>query len=418
MPLKVDADDATGVSSRSRESGSVIRLGMSTVLSGDAERLGRDVRFGIRLALHEHASNPIGQRPTVTHAFEERRDRIGVEETFGRYRLLCLDDGYEPSRTVVNLRRLTGPFKADAIVGNVGTPTVVAALPILNETGTPLIGPFTGAALLRTDPPNPLVFNLRAGYDAEIRTIIDGLVEAGIRPQEIACLTQKDGYGDAGFGGAAKALARHGVPDWRTIGHGRYDRNSVNVEGALADLILHEPLPRAVLIVGAYRPAARAIRVARKRGFDPVFCNVSFVGSEALLESLGEHGDGVVVTQVVPPPWSTCPAATAFRDALRRFAPKRNATFATFEGYLVGRMVVAGTSTLSGNIDPLRVRKALEDLGQFDLGIGTPLSFNPLRHQASERVWGTVIQNRRMIDFGFDFRPLVRQTHSAQLGSR
>ena len=45
------------------------------------------------------------------------------------------------------------------MVGDVGTPTAVVAVPICRETGTLYIGAFTGAGLLRPDPPDPIIFN-------------------------------------------------------------------------------------------------------------------------------------------------------------------------------------------------------------------------------------------------------------------
>src|SRR5262245_58296588 len=102
-----------------------IVVGMSTVLSGPASALGTDMRAGVEAALTE--ANKAG----------------GVH---GRsVRLVALDDGYEPSRTAPNMLRLIDTEKAVAIVGNVGTPTAVAALPIAVQSGTPFVGAFTGA---------------------------------------------------------------------------------------------------------------------------------------------------------------------------------------------------------------------------------------------------------------------------------
>ena len=55
-------------------------------------------------------------------------------------------------------------------------------------------------------------------------------------------------------------------------------------------------------MVGAYKPCAEFIKLAKQIKLDAVFVNISFVGSNALAEELGEDGKGVVVTQVVPLP--------------------------------------------------------------------------------------------------------------------
>jgi ABC-type branched-subunit amino acid transport system substrate-binding protein len=74
--------------------------------------------------------------------------------------LHTLDDGYEPARCKAN----TEQFIKDevfALFGYVGTPTSLAALPLLTAAKIPFVAPFTGAEALR-DPFNRLVFHVRA----------------------------------------------------------------------------------------------------------------------------------------------------------------------------------------------------------------------------------------------------------------
>ena len=90
--------------------GSPIKLGMSTALGGPAGHLGTNMRDGIEVALAE--ANGGG----------------GVQ---GReLKLVALDDGYEPERTVPNMWQLINEENVLAIVGNVGTPTAVSAIPL------------------------------------------------------------------------------------------------------------------------------------------------------------------------------------------------------------------------------------------------------------------------------------------------
>ena len=58
----------------------------------------------------------------------------------------------------------------------------------------------------------------------------------------------------------------------------------------------------AVVMIGTYDPCAKFIRLSRDQGFNPLFYNVSFVGAEELARKLKDAGEGVIVTQVVPPP--------------------------------------------------------------------------------------------------------------------
>src|SRR5258708_515515 len=256
-------------------------VGMSTALTGPSQALG------------------LGMKAGVDAYFKQVNDAGGV---FGRpLRLIALDDQYEPLQTGPNMRALIDQHGVFSVLGNVGTPTAAVAVPIAAEKKTPFFGAFTGAGLLRKTPPDRYVVNYRASYAQETAEMVRGFVqELRIRPEHVAFFTQNDAYGDAGYSGGVKALEAAGCDRARKLPHGRYPRNTVDVEGALARLLDPKVTVRAVIMVGAYKPCAKFIRLARQNGLDAVFANVSFVGSDALARELGREGDNVVVTQVVP----------------------------------------------------------------------------------------------------------------------
>jgi branched-chain amino acid transport system substrate-binding protein len=357
-----------------------IDIGMSTALSGPAADLGRSMLAGIKAGLEE-----------VNRAGGIRGRMLS---------LIVLDDGYEPARTAPQMRRLVEEEKVLAVIGNVGTPTAVAALPIVAESQTPFIAPFTGAGILRRTPPDRYVVNFRASYAEETGAMVDALVqEAGIRPEQIAFFTQRDAYGDAGFAGGVAALKRHGVVQEMGIPHVRYERNTMAVERALADLLLLDPLPRAVIIVGAYAPSAAFIRQAREHALDALFLNVSFVGPSSLLKDLGPAGEGVIITAVVPHPESDLPGVQAYRAAMHIANPGFSPNFGSLEGYLAARMLGDALRRHEGPLTREGVIDALEALGQFDLGLGIPLRLSPTEHQASHAVWPTIIRGGRIVPF-------------------
>ena len=114
--------DTTAVDAQS------LKFGMSTALSGPAAQLGINMRHGILAAFDEAMAK--NRLPSKT------------------LKLIALDDGYEPARTAPNMHRLTGEHGVLAVVGNVGTPTAITAIPIAQHTKTPFFGAFTGASAL------------------------------------------------------------------------------------------------------------------------------------------------------------------------------------------------------------------------------------------------------------------------------
>jgi len=360
-----------------------ILLGMSTALSGPTAQLGTAMRDGVLLGL------------------ERANKEGGIQGR--RLRLLVLDDGYEPTRTAPNMRRLIEEEKVLAVIGNVGTPTAIASLPLVRKHDIPFMAPFSGAGVLRQEPPEKYVFNFRASYAEEIAAMVDALLtHGGLQPRDIAFFTQRDGYGDAGYTGGFAALKRHGLTDERQVLHVRYPRNTLAVENALADILLTERAPRAIIMVGAYAPCAKFIRLARESGLHSLFLSVSFVGGEFLAEELGSAGDDVLVTQVVPHPLTgTAPVVREYRDDLAA-AGESAPGYVGLEGYISARLLVKALKGLEAPPSREGIAQALEGLGAFDIGLGLPLHLNPDDHQASHHVWVTRMKNGRLRPFKWD----------------
>jgi len=358
-----------------------ILLGMSTALTGPAAELGENMRLGVNICLaEENESGGINGR---------------------RLELIALDDGYEPARTAPNMRKLIEQENVLAVIGNVGTPTAISAIPIANESKTLLFAPFTGAGVLRKSPPDRYVINYRASYAEETSAMVDALIKhAGVKPEEVAFFTQRDGYGDAGYVGGIAALLKNGLKSETAITHSRYERNTLAVENALADILLAEPTPRAIIMVGAYAPSARFIKLARQSGVEALFLNVSFVGSAPLAGELGETAKGVIVTQVVPHPADTSlPIVREYQKALEKFASDAPPSFGSLEGYIASKILVRALRTLSQAPTRESVIGALEGLREFDVGTGRKLYFDPKNHQASHVVWPTVLQRGKFNPF-------------------
>jgi branched-chain amino acid transport system substrate-binding protein len=287
-----------------------------------------------------------------------------------------------------------------AVIGNVGTPTAIAAVPIADEQKTLFFAPFTGAGFLRRNPPDRYVINFRASYAEETAAMIDALIDkADLKPEEIAFFTQRDAYGDAGFSAGLAALKRHGLKSEQGIVNVRYERNTVAVENAVADLLAAEPAPRAVVMVGTYLPCAKLIKLSREASLHVLFLGVSFVGSQGLAEALDGADAPVIITQVVPPPSDDSIPMVREYEADLRAHPTASGGFAEFEGYIASRILTLALSTIKGSPTRETVIDALEHLGQFDIGLGESLNLNLNEHQASHRIWPTVLRNGKFVPF-------------------
>lgn len=359
-----------------------IRVGTSTVLSGPAQALGRDMKLGMEAYFNKlnKAGGVLGKK----------------------IKLIALDDGYEPNKAAPNMRQLIDQQNVVAVLGNVGTPTAIVTVPIANEQKTLLFGAFTGAGVLRKTPPDRYVINYRASYAEETAAMIGGLLGAGIKPEQIAMFTQNDGYGDSGYQGAVAALKAKGYADADKLAHGRYERNTLNIENGLSTVLDAKVEPRAIIMVGAYAPCAKFIKLARKDLPQARFLNVSFVGSNALAKELGADGEGVIVTQVVPHYDHEFPTVVEYREALKAFDAEAQPGFVSLEGYIVAKLFTEGLKKAGANPSRESIINALESLENVDLGIGTPVSLGKQKHQGSQTVWPTQIRNGKFVPMPWD----------------
>jgi ABC-type branched-subunit amino acid transport system substrate-binding protein len=216
-----------------------------------------------------------------------------------------------------------------------------------------------------------------------------------IAPGRIAVFAQEDGFGESGWAGVRGELEKRGVDPAGIVRVG-YRRNTAEVGKAVAALKQRARQLDAVVMVATYQAAAAFIRKLRDAGLGLVTTNVSPVDANALADDLHALGArytaGVVVTQVVPLPTSRTPAAARFQEAMTRHAAAEPHGFLAMEGWLVGQVVVEGLRRAGTDLDTERFVAALEEIRGLDVGIGAPISFGPQRHQASNKVWGTMLQ--------------------------
>jgi len=334
-----------------------IVLGQSAAFSGAAAQLGIQMNRGARL--YFDAVNAAGG--------------IGGAQI----ELRTLDDQYEPDKCKAN----TEAFIKDdvfALFGYVGTPTSVAALPLINLSKIPFFGPFTGAESLR-DPFSRNIFHVRASYYDETALIVKQLTSLGLK--KIAVFRQNDNYGQAGLDGVVRALKSQNLAP---VAIGLVERNTVDVASAVAAIVPAQP--DAVVQISAYKSCAAFIREARKAGFGGTFYNVSFVGTQALADELGRQALGVVVSQVMPFPFSlTTPLSREYLAAVQRAGGDNKPNYSSMEGYVAAKLFAEGLRRAGRNPNRESLISGLESVQSLDLG-GFVVGYSAHSHVASRFV--------------------------------
>ena len=355
--------------------GPTVRFGMVSPFSGPDKELGRSMRTGVELA------------------FAAANEKGGVHGR--KLTLVALDDGNEPARSAEAMRELIEKRQVFAVVGNAGTATAGAALPVALEHKVPFVGALGGGAGLRKDVPDRGVFVYRPGLSEETAAAVRYLVEVRrIDPGEIAFFGQDDDFGEDGWNGAAQQLRSYGKDPAQAI-RTTFRRNTADVDGAVERLRKAGPTLKGVVMVASGRAAARLVEKVLAFAPAAVFTDTSNADTAQLAEELvGSRvplADNVVVTQVVPLPTSRSSAVMRYRALLEKHALGEAPAALSMEGWVVGTLVVKALETAGPGADPDKLVAALEGLQGFDIGVGAPLGFSKTDHQASHKVWGTTL---------------------------
>ena len=343
-------------------------------------------------------------------AFAEANAKGGVHGR--RVRLVVADDAYDPEKAAQAAFQLIARDKVFALFGGVGTPTLLKAMPVVlkyfNTEGLFYFSNFTGAQPQREPPFDRAVFNIRASYREETRAIVEAYARMGKR--RIGVFRQDDAYGVSGREGVKLALRAIGLDIAAETTYPRGQLYAVSTESQLK--ILREAGVDAVVTAASYQPCAALVRDARRGGWEVPIHGLSFMGANLVLSLLRQEEKAggppltrnLFVTQVVPNYQDEgIPFIARYRAAMDRFppgappagdgrfVPQGKYSFASVEGYLSARAFLAVLEKAGPALTHKSFYQAAEQMGRFDLGLGTPLEFSPTRHQALDTVWFTTV---------------------------
>lgn len=333
-----------------------------------------------------------------------------------KVRIQAYDDAYDPTKAIMNSIKLIEKDRVFLLFNYVGTPTVTRVLPVLTRFSAKqiyLFFPFTGAEPQRSPPYNRLAFNLRASYRDETAELVNYFMVSNRK--RIGIFYQVDAYGRSGWDGVRTALQSYGSKIAAETTYRRGTQYSATMKQQVE--ILRAAKVDAVISIGAYAAAAAFVRDVVDAGWDVPIANVSFVGSESMLQLLLDEGKKtgkdytrrLVNSQVVPSYEDvTLPAVREYREFTTKYAPPPppgfgDATgpptfsFVGFEGFLNAKLMVEILKRMGSVPDPFQLRDTVEKIQNFDLGIASPVTFAPGRNQGLNTVYYTRVENGRFV---------------------
>ncbi|APV50194.1 hypothetical protein BWI17_11160 [Betaproteobacteria bacterium GR16-43] len=288
--------------------------------------------------------------------------------------VLRLDSGNKPERTRENVKALVEDKHVFAMWGISGTGNVAAALPYVAERGVPLIGSTSGA-----DPfysvTHPMLFNLKAGYNDEIRRTTAHLKVIFV--QRLGLIYIDNGFGREVLKSALAAAKDNGIDVVATAG---FKEDGSDIQKAVDEVAKQSPA--ALYLLSLSGPAPKVVDAYLKTGKPTQIFALSIVAPDALFKSLGPKSRGITVTQIVPFPWDrSVPIVKEYQDLMRSKGVEEF-SHAGMEGYLLAKALVEGLRDSGRNPTRASVVTAFEAMKDRDLG-GMKLSFSPQNHNGT-----------------------------------
>lgn len=344
-----------------------ILLGASLPLSGINSHLGKDVVVGANTYFsHTNAKGGVH----------------GKKIEFIQY-----DDKYEPENTLSHTQTLIEKDKVFALFGFVGTPTVKRVLPLISHTNIPFIAPYTGASFLR-DNSSDNIINFRSSYIEEIDALVDYLTqEKGL--SKFAIFYQNDDYGEEGYIALSQALDKHHL---KLSAEGTYKRNTLSISHAIHEI--ESAKPEAIILVGAYKPTARFIeKVKECCPQNIIFCPISFVNADALVDELKGDARNILFSQTVPSYDDfTSSEAIEYTNLLKFYYPNEKPSLVSYESYLAAKTVVKAMREINGLLTQAKFTQALKNTNRYTLD-NIPLGYH--HSQLLNQVYLSTYENKK-----------------------
>lgn len=254
-----------------------IVVGSVQDLSGPIAMLGAPVRDGMLMRFDEiNASGGI----------HGRKLRLAVE-----------DAAYDPKKAVLAARKLIERDDVFAFVANMGTPVVMATMPLIIEAGRPHLFPFSPHESTYL-PLEPLKFQMFAPYQDYMNAAVRHMLATG--PYARTCLLyQDDDYGLEVMKGVEAGLAASGAA---LVEKTSYKRGATDLSSQIARLRKAEC--DLVVLATVVRETVAAMSEARKLGWN-VDMLVTASGYSAQTHELGGAAvEGLYGVAVLPHPYA------------------------------------------------------------------------------------------------------------------
>lgn len=318
----------------------------------------KHINVGCSIAL----TGPLGNAGT-DHVTGLKAAFAAVNKTgglFGReLRVIAKDDAYDAKRTAANIKQMIDGNEVLAFISQIGTPNSMAALPLVEKAGFPLVGPITGSGAIRkADAQN--IFHIRPSYSDETLRMIEQLHQMGL--QNIAFI-----YLDNAFGKEVLADARRAMDavKMKAAAEIPLQFNGSNAEECVQKVL--DAKAGAVFLAATGTGVTDFILALRaKAGALPV------VGMSVTYTDVGrlgkEKAQGLATAVVFPSAKATKFVLVRNYQAALAAASLKSASGSAMESWINAQVMIEGLKRAGKDVNRDKLRTALASIRNMEIG--------------------------------------------------
>ncbi|MEH7380435.1 ABC transporter substrate-binding protein [Bacillus sp. JJ1533] len=254
-------------SSVSKGDKDTIKIGASLPLSGTIGYMGKEVDQGIKAVI------------------EMTNDNGGINGQLIEY--AGVDDSYDPSVHLSNTRFLVEQENVVALVGSLGTESLLAAAKYLNPKNIPVIGALSIADSVNNPAQNSL-FALPSPQSTGGPALVEYAVK-DLGAKRIAMVYQNDSWGKPAYEFAKKKLNSLGQEFVAVV---NFEPDAGNMSTQFHQI--QKADPDAVILYAMGSQAAQFVNEVGNSGLDWDILGADGINSPDWVELVGENGEGVI----------------------------------------------------------------------------------------------------------------------------
>ncbi len=298
-----------------------------------------------------------------------------------KVRLVALDDSYQPTRAVANVRDLVERVGVFAVVGLLGSANAFAVRDYLVDNQVIWINPLADANMWAGFKGKRTLFVSYVSYVDEGR-ILTEYAAKNLNAKTFAVFYQNDLFGQKGLLGVKRGAANSKTRVVATVPYEVTDR-----EFSAQALKLRESKADAVVLYANPPAAALLAKEIAKIGYNPRLVSTSALADPAMFTLAGEAWNDVVLAAYFPLPGTGDAKVEATLANIVKVNPALARTpFNAVGGVSFLEPFLEGLRRAGPNLTRNSFIAAMESMKNWNGDVARAVTFGPDRHQGLNRI--------------------------------